>query len=97
MFLYFLIYLKLVCTPLNVLLRGHFYKYISLSMHILLRINVMLDFIWTLSVKLRGTQVNITQNHVHGRILTNETTQPIGYKSDVFITRPNLQRYEWRN
>ena len=42
--------LKLVRTPLNVLLRGHF---LYLSMHLLLpRMNVMLDFIWTLPVQL---------------------------------------------
>ena len=42
---YYICLLKLVRTPLNVLLRGHFFKYLSLSMHLLPRMNVMLDFI----------------------------------------------------
>ena len=41
--------LKLMRTPLSILLRG-FLNYLSLSMHLLPRMNVMLDFIWTLQV-----------------------------------------------
>ena len=46
---------KRLCTPLNVLLHG-FWKYLSLSMHLLPRMDVMLHFIWTLQAQLRGTR-----------------------------------------
>ena len=42
---------------LKVLLRGLSF---SLSMHLLLRMNVLLDFIWTLPVQLRGTRCKWT-------------------------------------
>ena len=49
---FFWLTLKLVRTILNVLLRRHFQNYLSLSMHLLHvpRMNIMLDFIWTLPV-----------------------------------------------
>ena len=46
--------------------------FLSLSMHLLPCINVMLDFIWTLPVQLRGTLNKWTLQKilVHGRIRT---------------------------
>ena len=54
-------------------------------MHLLHRMNVMLDFIWTLPVQLRETWNKWTlQKHlVHGRIRTPETARPPDYKSTV--------------
>ena len=48
--------LKPVRTPLNIFLRGNYSKYLTRSMHLLSRMNVMLDFILKLPVKLRGTR-----------------------------------------
>ena len=52
----------------------------SLSMHLLPRMNVMLDFIWMLPVQLRGT-------------VGFDPSTPM-YKSDVLTTRPQLAWYE---
>ena len=51
-------------------------KMISLPMHILPRVNVMLDFIWTLQVQLRGTwnKWTLQNNLVHSSIRTNHHT-----------------------
>ena len=66
----------------------------SLSMHLLLRMNVMLDFIWTLPVQLRGIRnLNITKNLAHGRIRTTNTARHLDYKSGVITTRPQLAWY----
>ena len=85
--------------PLNVLLCDHFLNYLSLSNHLLPRMNVMLDFIWTLPVQLRRNteQVNITKNLIHGRTRTPNTARPPGYQSTVFTTQPQLGSYESRN
>ena len=65
-------------------------------MHLLPRMNTMLDFIWTLPVQLRETRNKWTlqKNLVHGRILTTNIAQPPDYKSTVITTRPQLARYE---
>ena len=70
--MHFLPYLKIVRTPLNVLLRGFLKLSFSLSMHLFPRMNVMLDFIWTLPVQLRGTmnKWTIEKNLAHARIRT---------------------------
>ena len=75
--------LQLVRTLLNVLLLRNFKNYLSLSlsMHLLRRMNVMLDFIWTLPVQLRGTWNKwILQKHlIHCRIrtLTTQGNHPV--------------------
>ena len=88
--------LKVVRTPLNVLLRG--FNYLSLSMHLLPRMNVMLDFIWTLPVKLLGTRNKWTlqRSIVYGSIRTTITALPPDYKSTVIhvTTRPQLAWYQ---
>ena len=48
--------LKASAHFLNVIFRDHYSKYLSLSMHLLPRMKVMLDFIWTLPVQLTGTR-----------------------------------------
>ena len=65
-------------------------------MHLLPRMNVMLDFIWTLKVQLRGTRNKWTlqKNLVHGRIRTTVTARPPDNKSTVVTTRPQLAWYE---
>ena len=88
--------LNLVRTPFNVLLRGQIWKYPSLSMHLLHRMNAMLDFIWSPPER-KTEQVNITKNRVHDRIQTTNTAWPPDYKSTVFITRSILQRYTCYN
>ena len=62
----------------------------SLSMHLLPRMNVMLDLIWTLPVQLRGTRNKwtLSKNLVHGRIWTTNTARLTDYKSTVITTRP---------
>ena len=74
-------FLKLMRTPLYVLLRG-FWNCLPLSTHLLPRMNVMLDFIWTLPVQLRGTRNKWTlkKNLVHGRIRTTNTARPPDYR-----------------
>ena len=57
----------------------------------------MLDFIWTLPVKLRETRNKVTlqkKNLAHGRIRTANTAPPKEYKSTVITTRPQLAWYE---
>ena len=82
--------LKLVRTPFAA------FKIIFLSMHLLPRMNVMLDFIWTPPVQLRGARNKWTlqKNLVHGTILSTNTTRPPDYKSTVITTRPQLAWYE---
>ena len=62
-------------TPLNVYFTAFKSIFLSLSMHLLPRMNVMLDFIWTLPVQLRGTRNKWTLQKilVHGRIRTTIT------------------------
>ena len=62
-------------TPLNVYFTAFKSIFLSLSMHILPRMNVMLDFIWTLRVQLRGTRNKWTLQKilVYGRIRTTNT------------------------
>ena len=72
--------LKLVRTPLNVLLRG-FSNYISLSLYIYAPITSdechALFYLNAASPAARNTeQVNITKNLVHGRIRTTNTARP---------------------
>ena len=88
--------LKLVRTPWNVLLSRLLKLSSSLSMHLLLRMNVMLDFIWTLPVRLRGTRNKWTlqKNLVHGRNRASNTAWPPDYKSTVITTRPPIAWYE---
>ena len=90
--------LKLVRTPLNVLLRGHFEQlFLSLyapitsdECHAWFHMNAA-------SPAERNTeQVITTKNLVHGRFRTPKTARPTDYKSTAFTTQP-LQRYEWRN
>ena len=68
----------------------------SLSMHLLPRMNVMLDFIWTLQVRLRGTwnKWPLQKNLVHGRIRSTNTARPPDFKSTVITTRPQLAGYK---
>ena len=70
--MYWFVDLKLVRTPLNVYFTAFKSIFLSLSMHLLPRMNVMLDFIWTLPVQLRGTRNKWTLQKilVHGRIRT---------------------------
>ena len=79
-------------TPLNVLLHGHFLKYLSLSMHLLPRMSVMLDFIWMLSVHLRGTRNKWTLPKIlsavgfepprrHGLQITSRLSLPLGHSN----------------
>ena len=65
-------------------------------MHLLPRMNAMLDFIWTLPVELRGTRYKWTlqKNLDHGRIRTTNTARPSDYKSTFLTTRPQLAWYE---
>ena len=65
-------------------------------MHLLPRMIVMLDFIWTLPVQLRGTRNKWTlQKHLaHGRIRTTNITRPPVYKSTDITTRPQLALYK---
>ena len=51
-------------------------------MHILPRMNVMLDFIWTLLVQLWGTWNKWTLQKIliHGRIRTTKHTAPLGFQ-----------------
>ena len=67
--------LKLMRTPLDVYFTAFKSIVFSLSMHLLPRMNVMLDFIWTLPVHLRGTRNKWTLQKilVHGRIRTTNT------------------------
>ena len=61
----------------------------SLSMHLLPRMNVMLDFIWTLSVQLPGTRNKWTLQKIliHGRIRTTNTA-PLAFQRVPLTTRP---------
>ena len=82
--------LILVLTNLNVLHRRHFLKNIFLSMHILPPMNFMLDFIWTLPVKLRGTR---NKRKLQKKILFLVEFEPPtagypAYKSTVLTSRP---------
>ena len=74
------------------------YIYLSLSMHLLPRMNVMLDFILNAAspAQRKTEQVTITKNLVDGRIRTRKTARPPDYKSTAFTARPILQRYERR-
>ena len=65
-------------------------------MQLLPRMNVMFDFIWTLSVQLRGTRNKCTlqKSLAHGRIRTTHTARPLDYKPTVITTRPQLAWYE---
>ena len=65
-------------------------------MHLLPRVTVMLYFIWTLPVQLRGTRYKWTlhKNLVHGRIRTTNTARSPDYKSIDITTRPQLAWYE---
>ena len=69
---------------------------VSLSMHLLPRMNVMLDFIWTLPVQLLGTwnKWTLQENLVNGRIRTINTARPPDYKSTVITIRPQLALFE---
>ena len=69
----------------------------SLSMHLLPRMNVMLHFIWTLSVQLRGTRKKWTlqKNLVHGRIWTTNTARPPDNKPTALTTRPHSLDMRW--
>ena len=68
----------------------------SLSMHLLPRMNGMLDFIWTMPVQLqeRRNKWTLQKNLVHGRIRPTNTIRPPDCKSTVIITRPQLAWYE---
>ena len=68
----------------------------SLSMHLLPRMNAMLDFIWPLPVQLRGTRNKwtFTKNLIHCRFRTSNTTRPPDYKSTVLTTRLPITWYE---
>ena len=61
-------------------------------MHLLSRMNVLLDFIWTLPVQLRGTRNKWTlqKNLAHSRIRSTNTARPLDYKSTVNTTRSQL-------
>ena len=93
--------LKLVRTPLHVLLRGHFLKYLSLlslyapitsdECHTWFHLNAARP------AERNTEQVNNTKHLIPCRIRTPNTVWPPGYKSTVFTTRPILKRYEWRN
>ena len=86
-------------TPLNVLLRGKFWKYLSLSLYAPItsdEYHAWFHLNFTSQAERNSKQVNITKNHVHGRIRTPKTTRLTGYKSTVFTTLPILQRYDWR-
>ena len=48
--------LKLVRTPINVYFTAFKSIFLFLSMHLLPRMNVMLDFLWTLPVQLWRTR-----------------------------------------
>ena len=86
-------FLKVVRNPLNVLLLKLSF---CLSMHLLPRMNVMFDFIWTLPVQLWGTRNKWTlqKNLVNGRIRNTNTARPLDYKSTVITNRPQLVWYE---
>ena len=60
-------------------------------MHLLPRMNVMLDFIWTLPVQLRGqrNKWKLQKILVYGRIPTTNTARSPDYKS----TRSQLAWY----
>ena len=94
-----------IWEPANLIASAHSFKRFtsrllklsfSLSMHLLPRMNVMLDFIWTLPVQLRGTRNKWTlqKNLVHGKIRTTNTVRPPDYKPTVLATRPPLAWYE---
>ena len=87
--------LKLVRTPLNVFFTAFKSIFLSLSMHPLPRMNVMLDFIWTLPVQLWGTWNKWTLQKIliHGRIRT------IKYRASCFPACPSKPlgyRDSWR-
>ena len=67
-------------------------------MHLLPRMNVMLDFIWTLSVQLRGTRnkwpLQKKNNLAHGRIRSTNNARPPDNKPTVITNRPQLAWYE---
>ena len=65
-------------------------------MRLLPWVNVMLDFIWTLPVQLRGTRNKwaLQKNLVHGGIRSTNATRPPDYKSTVITTRTQLAWYE---
>ena len=73
--------------------------FLQLSFSLYAPMNIMLDFIWTLQVQLRGTRNKWTlqKNLVQGRIRTTNTARPPAYKSTVITTRPQLAWYEWSN
>ena len=92
-------YLKLVRTPLNVLLPGHFLK-TSFSLYAPItsdECHAWFHLNAANSAEGNTEQVNITKYLVHGRIWTPKTARTPDYKSTVFTTRPILQRYDWRN
>ena len=88
--------LKLVRTPLNVYFTAFKSIFLSLSMHLLPRMNVMLDFIWTLPVQLRGTRNKWTLQKilVHGRIRTTNSA-PLVFQRVPLTTRLQGQLTIW--
>ena len=67
----------------------------SLSMYLLPRMNVMLDFIWTLPVQLLGTRNKWTlQILIHGRIRTTNTA-PLAFQRVALTTRLSGQLTTW--
>ena len=86
--------LKLVRTPLKVLLRVFLKLSFSLSMHLLPRVNVMLDFIWTLPVQLQGTRNKWTWQKFLSTVGFDPPKPPPDYKSTVLPTGPQLAWYE---
>ena len=65
-------------------------------MHLLPRMNVMLDFIWTLPAQLRGTRNKwpLQNNLVHGSIRSTNTARPHDFKFTVITTQPQIAWYE---
>ena len=85
------LYLKLVRTPLKVLLRGHFLNYLSIytpitsdECHAWFHLNA------SSSAARNMEQVNITKKIVHGKIRTTSSARPPDYKPIVITTRPQL-------
>ena len=64
--------------------------YLSMHLHVLPRIYVMPDFIWTLPVQLRGTRNkwSLQNNLVHGRIRATNTAQLSTWQqSDFYFSK----------
>ena len=80
-------WLKLVCTS-NVYFTAFKSSFLSLSIYLLPRMNVMLDFIWPLPVHLRGTRNKWTVPKilVHGRIRTTNTAS-LDFQRVLLTTR----------